>query len=275
MVPDYAFRPMSSADLLLIRRWLATPEVVRWWGDPSEQFTLVSGDLDHPDMDQFIVALGERAFGYIQSYPLSTWNPGFGAQPTATRGIDQFIGEPDMIGCGHGSHFIRQFTDSLKQKGTPRIVTDPDPANIRAVRAYEKAGFRGERLVDTPDGRSLLTHCFAGKDRTGFMVALVLEAAGVERDAIMADFLGSNRAVPQLRDRILEAVRQRSDVEVTPELMAFTEARLSDEVLGVREEYLDTARRTIDENFGSLDGYLRSADITEADVARLRETLLG
>ena len=156
MVPDYAFRPMSSADLLLIRRWLATPEVVRWWGDPSEQFTLVSGDLDHPDMDQFIVALGERAFGYIQSYPLSTWNPGFGAQPTATRGIDQFIGEPDMIGCGHGSHFIRQFTDSLKQKGTPRIVTDPDPANIRAVRAYEKAGFRGERLVDTPDGRSLL-----------------------------------------------------------------------------------------------------------------------
>jgi protein-tyrosine phosphatase len=106
------------------------------------------------------------------------------------------------------------------------------------------------------------------------MVALVLEAAGVERDAIMADFLSSNQAVPQLRDRILDAVRQRSDVEVTPELMAFTEARLSDEVLGVHEEYLDTARRTIDENFGSLEGYLRSAGITEADVTRLRAALL-
>ena len=125
------------------------------------------------------------------------------------------------------------------------------------------------------DGRSVLAHCFAGKDRTGFTVALVLEAAGVERDAIVADFLSSNQAVPQLRDRILEAVRQRSDVEVTPELMAFTEARLSDEVLGVREEYLDTARRTIDENFGSLDGYLRSAGITEADVTRLRSALLA
>jgi protein-tyrosine phosphatase len=125
------------------------------------------------------------------------------------------------------------------------------------------------------DGRSVLTHCFAGKDRTGFMVALVLEAAGVQRDAIMADFLSSNRAIPQLRDRILDAVRQRSDVEVTPELMAFTEARLSDEVLGVREEYLHTARRTIDENFGSLEGYLRSADITDADVTRLRAALLG
>ena len=125
------------------------------------------------------------------------------------------------------------------------------------------------------DGRAVLTHCFAGKDRTGFMVALVLEAAGVERDAIVADFLGSNHSVPQLRARILDAVRQRSDVEVTPELMAFTEARLSDEVLGVREEYLDTARRTIDENFGSLDGYLRSAGITAADVTRLRAALLG
>jgi protein-tyrosine phosphatase len=125
------------------------------------------------------------------------------------------------------------------------------------------------------DGGTVLTHCFAGKDRTGFVVALVLEAAGVERDAILADFLGSNQAVPQLRARILDAVRERSDVEVTPELMAFTEARLSDEVLGVREQYLDTARRTIDDSFGSLDGYLRSANVTEADVARLRSALLG
>ena len=125
------------------------------------------------------------------------------------------------------------------------------------------------------DGGTVLTHCFAGKDRTGFVVALVLEAAGVERDAILADFLGSNHAVPQLRARILDAVRERSDVEATPELMAFTEARLSDEVLGVREEYLDTARRSIDDTFGSLDGYLRSADVTEADVTRLRSALLG
>jgi protein-tyrosine phosphatase len=103
----------------------------------------------------------------------------------------------------------------------------------------------------------------------------VLETAGVERDAILADFLRSNDAVPQLRVRILETVRQRSDTDVTPELMAFTEARLSDEVLGVREEYLAAARQTIDENYGSLDGYLRSAGISEADVDRLRTVLLG
>jgi aminoglycoside 6'-N-acetyltransferase len=114
------------------------------------------GDLDHPDMDQFIVSLDGRPFGYIQSYALSTWNQGFGEHPAKTRGIDQFIGEPDMIGRGHGSNFIRRFVDELLRDGIPRVVTDPDPRNARAVRAYERAGFQRQRMVDTPDGPALL-----------------------------------------------------------------------------------------------------------------------
>ena len=156
MAPAYVFRPMTAADLPLIRRWLKMPEVVRWWGEPEQQYTLVSGDLDHPDMDQFIVSLGDHPFGYIQCYALGTWNGGLGAHPSATRGIDQFIGEPDMIGPGHGSGLIRQFVDSVLAAGTPRVVTDPDPDNGRAVRAYAKAGFQCRHLVDTPDGQALL-----------------------------------------------------------------------------------------------------------------------
>ncbi len=156
MAPGYVFRPLAAGDLSLIRNWLETPEVVRWWGQPDEQYALVSGDLDHPDMDQFIVALDDRPFGYIQCYALSPWNQGFGSHPPKTRGIDQFIGEPDMIGRGHGSSFIRQFACGLLSSGIPRIVTDPDPDNGRAVRAYEKAGFERDRIVDTPDGPALL-----------------------------------------------------------------------------------------------------------------------
>jgi aminoglycoside 6'-N-acetyltransferase len=156
MAPEYVFHPMSAGDLPLLREWLETPEVVRWWGEADQQYTLVSGDLNHPDMDQFIVAIGERPFAYLQCYALSTWNQNFGAQPSATRGIDQFIGVPDMIGRGHGSGFIRQFVDALLASGIPRVVTDPDPGNGRAVRAYTKAGFESDRLVDTPDGPALL-----------------------------------------------------------------------------------------------------------------------
>jgi aminoglycoside 6'-N-acetyltransferase len=156
MALDYAFRPMAPGDLAMVRRWLETPEVVRWWGQPDQQYELVSGDLAHPDMDQFIVSLDGRPFGYIQCYALSTWNGGLGLHPSKTRGIDQFIGVPDMIGRGHGSGFIRQFAEGLLKSGTPRVVTDPDPANGRAVRAYEKAGFARDRMVDTPEGAALL-----------------------------------------------------------------------------------------------------------------------
>jgi aminoglycoside 6'-N-acetyltransferase len=156
MARHFAFRAMSAADLPLVRRWLETPEVARWWGQPDEQYALVSGDLDHPDMDQFIVSIDGRRFAYIQCYALSAWNQGFGPQPQGTRGIDQFIGEPDMIGRGHGSHFIGRFVDQLLQSGLSRVVTDPDPSNGRAVRAYEKAGFLRDRMVETPDGRALL-----------------------------------------------------------------------------------------------------------------------
>jgi aminoglycoside 6'-N-acetyltransferase len=36
------------------------------------------------------------------------------------------------------------------------VVTDPDPANQRAIRAYENAGFARDRMVDTPVGPALL-----------------------------------------------------------------------------------------------------------------------
>ncbi|HLX13894.1 MAG TPA: GNAT family N-acetyltransferase [Bradyrhizobium sp.] len=155
----YAFRPMSAADLPTIQRWLGMPHVRQWWHDPSEQFELVRGDLHHPDMAQFIVAADAREFAYLQCYNLSAWNTGFGPQPEGTRGLDQFIGEADMLGRGHGSEFVRVFADQLLASGIPRVVIDPDPANTRAIRAYEKAGFFRDRIVDTPDGPALLMVC--------------------------------------------------------------------------------------------------------------------
>src|SRR5436305_13425877 len=153
---DYQFVPMGGADLPLVRRWLETPHVSAWWHDPAEQFALVSGDLDHPDMAQYIVAAEGRPFAYLQCYNLGDWNTGFGPQPAGTRGLDQFIGEADMLERGHGSAFIRGFTERLLANGIPRVVIDPDPANARAIRACEKAGFSKDRLVDTPDGPALL-----------------------------------------------------------------------------------------------------------------------
>ncbi len=156
MAPDYVFRPMTTA----ICRWSGAgwrsrmscnggairPSNMSWSAAISNE----------PAMDQFIVSAGSSDFAYLQCYDLTAWNSGFGEHPRGTRGIDQFIGEPDMIERGHGSAFIRAFVDERLRNGAPRIVTDPDPANARAVRAYEKAGFEKAGMVDTPDGPALL-----------------------------------------------------------------------------------------------------------------------
>ena len=90
----------------------------------AEQFELVSGDLGasgHGAVHRR--RRRTRPFAYLQCYNLSAWNVGFGPQPAGTRGLDQFIGEPDMLGRGHGSAFIRAFAERLLANGTPRVVT--------------------------------------------------------------------------------------------------------------------------------------------------------
>jgi protein-tyrosine phosphatase len=119
-------------------------------------------------------------------------------------------------------------------------------------------------------GRPVITHCFAGKDRTGFTVATVLRAAGVDDDAVLADFLRSNDAIPQLREQILQSVRDRTE---TDEEFTFAEARLTDAVLGVHQDYLDASRRSIDDNYGGLANYLAAAGVRDDDVVKLRDAL--
>lgn len=185
--------------------------------------------------------------------------------------------EPSEDEAPHETAFRRLFENDPDQSD--------EEVNAAAVRhmidEYRQFPFRNgaQRAVAhvfslLAAGRPVLTHCFAGKDRTGFVIATVLETVGVDRDTIVADYLRSNAAVPQLRDHIYEMIQQRSDVELTPEVVTFTKARLADGVLGVRPEYLAAARQAIDEAHGSLDAYLRDAGVAQADVDRLRNELL-
>ena len=77
-----------------------------------------------------------------------------------------------------------------------------------------------------------------------------------------------------MRDSILESIRNRSE-DTTDEIVTFAEARLTEEVLGVREVYLDTARAVIDDKYGSLANYLEALGVTAEQLDRLRTSLLG
>ena len=152
---SYSFRPMTADDLPLARRWLQTDEVRRWWADDDGFVDLE--DLEDPNIAFWIVSHDGRPFAYLQDYDPHAWaGHHFEFLPPGSRGVDQFIGEPDMIGRGHGSAFIRAHVDRLFAEGAPAVGTDPSPDNARAIRAYEKAGFVRGQERDTDWGYCLL-----------------------------------------------------------------------------------------------------------------------
>ena len=153
----YAMRPVSASDLPMLRRWVQTPECVRWWGEPVEQYALLQEDLSNPLMRMRIVSLEGRPFAYVQDYDIGSWPQAHLAHlPAGARAIDTFIGEPDLIGRGHGSAYLRLVAERLIAEGAPCVVIDPDPKNERARRAYAKAGFVEDRVVQTPEGAAVL-----------------------------------------------------------------------------------------------------------------------
>jgi aminoglycoside 6'-N-acetyltransferase len=141
----------------MLRRWLRTPEAMRWWGDPDEQEALLREDLDNPLMTMRIVSHDGRAFAYAQDYAVDAWPQlHFVGLPRGARAIDTFIGLPEMIGRGHGSSYLRLLAERLMSGGAPLIAIDPDVSNLRAQRAYEKAGFQRREIVETMEGPAVL-----------------------------------------------------------------------------------------------------------------------
>lgn len=159
----YRFRPVTGEDLPLLARWVTTPAVREWWieadGSPAPPYDETI--LSDPEVSLWLVSHmaenGGAPFAFIQDYDPHA-HPGhhFAHLPPGSRGIDQFIGVPAMLGRGHGPAFIAAHCESLARRGAPAIGTDPHPTNARAIRAYGKAGFVAGAKVDTAWGPALL-----------------------------------------------------------------------------------------------------------------------
>lgn len=152
----YRFRSVTKADVTLLRRWRARPHVVEWWGSPEDEDP--EEVLADPRVAMWIVEHEGRPFAYAQDYDPHDWTQhSFAHLPHGSRGIDQYIGEPDLLGCGHGRAFVSAHCEQLFSQGAPAIGTDPHPDNERAIRAYAHAGFTiADGPLDTRWGRAVL-----------------------------------------------------------------------------------------------------------------------
>jgi len=116
-------------------------------------------------------------------------------------------------------------------------------------------------LLDSGAER-VLVHCSAGKDRTGFAVAMLQRALGVAVSDIEADYMLSRRYF--LPEEQLERLRAKYAVE-----------HLSDEdllpMMRVEPAYLQAALTAIDESWESHDAYLRHGlGLADAERRELR-----
>jgi aminoglycoside 6'-N-acetyltransferase len=140
----------------MLERWRAMPHVAAWWGKPEVEAAAEA--FADPRVAMWIVEHDGRPFAYAQDYAPHDWDDHpFAHLPRGARGIDQYIGDPEMLDRGHGTAFIRAFCGRLFAAGAPAIGTDPHPDNRRAIRACEKAGFRiASEPLDTSWGRAVL-----------------------------------------------------------------------------------------------------------------------
>jgi RimJ/RimL family protein N-acetyltransferase len=150
-VRSYDFRPLVQGDLPLVRSWLERPHMREWWGDPEEELGYIRDMIEGRDTTRpFIFSVEGQPAGYIQywfigHHQTAEWMedyPWLIELPSDAVGVDLSIGEPDKLSRGIGSATLRQFAEYLVEQGHKTIIIDPDPDNKRAVRAYEKAGFR-------------------------------------------------------------------------------------------------------------------------------------
>jgi aminoglycoside 6'-N-acetyltransferase len=162
--PTFGFRPLREEDLDLVRAWLLRPHVRQWYDDVpavsypdhtiSEYETAIRGE---DPTDLYVIMFDGRPIGVLQSYRIDD-HLEYAAQVALGRpaiGIDLFIGEPELIGRGHGPALIQAFLRDVAfpRYGVDLCVIGPTASNAAAIRAYEKAGFRFLKTYLEPDSR--------------------------------------------------------------------------------------------------------------------------
>ena len=110
--------------------------------------------------------------------------------------------------------------------------------------------------------RAVLVHCAAGKDRTGVVIALALDAAGVDRDVIVSDYLASGDRIERIMERLVSSSTYRAEVEGhDPRSLA--------PAPGVIERVLEI----VDERFGGALAWLSANGLDRRDQELLRRRL--
>jgi protein-tyrosine phosphatase len=166
----------------------------------------------------------------------------------------------------------------VRAKGTfwDMLAEDASPLAVEALlqklyRAIPKAVTPALRaLFERLDSESppILLHCTAGKDRTGVVSAMLLQALGASREVVIGDYLETKNRLTE--KWIAEGTRTMNEVAGRP-----VHPETLDMLIGVRRDFLEQSFSWMERKFGDADSFLRAeAGLTDDRRARIRDRLL-
>lgn len=177
----------------------------------------------------------------------------------------------DLAGADAGS-FVKAMsgegsaglTDMLGDGAAAKYMEQTYVKFVRQSRAHKGFGRAVTLVANTPDDMSALYHCHSGKDRTGWMTAIVLSLVGVDRDVIYEDYLSSNDYLRQSNEKLFAKLAE-----------AGIDADLFRPVMEQSRDYLDASFQAVAEDFGDMEGYATKAlGLSATTIETLRTRLI-
>jgi protein-tyrosine phosphatase len=118
-------------------------------------------------------------------------------------------------------------------------------------------------IIADPQYHPVLFHCGAGKDRTGVLAAIVLKLLGVSDADVVGDYLFTEAAMVEIRNRVVSNPATTDEVKNLPDFHWWA-----------KPEYMQTFLDGLQENNGGAAGYLKKYGAEKTLVKRLEKALL-
>jgi len=172
------------------------------------------------------------------------------------------------INAGNHMEFIRQAIKigSVQDEQIPQLMRDIN--RMFAIDCTDTYRDFLSHVSQLPSEQSLLFHCSAGKDRTGFAAALLMMCLNIDRDTIKEDYMLTSSyyrpeiEIPKIVDRWPALDPETHD------------AYRLQPMLEVRHEYIDAAFNAIDQHYGSTEDYLQKGLAIDQSSLELLQSLL-
>lgn len=151
----------TDTDYQLMLQWLSKDSLLKYYEGRDKKFDLEKIKkkysprvLGLENVLPFIFSLNGNPIGYIQCYELSKKQKTDFELDNNKKifGVDMFIGDDENRGKGLGTKVLKEFINMLlNEYKADSIIVDPRAGNPRAIKSYEKVGFKQVKILPKHD----------------------------------------------------------------------------------------------------------------------------